>query len=118
MERGGGLASIAELTARIKAIEFSIARLAAEKYPQTIYLRQISGVGPITSLYFVLKIENPERFKRTETLELSWVCVPSEIKAQKPTRSCASANAETAICAAYWWAPRNIAWDHLGPKVR
>jgi hypothetical protein len=60
-----GVGSIAELTARIKALELSIARLATEKYSQTIYLQQISGVGPITSLYFVLKIENPQRFKRT-----------------------------------------------------
>jgi hypothetical protein len=44
------VASIAELTARIRALEISIARLASEKYPQTIYLQQISGVGPITSL--------------------------------------------------------------------
>jgi transposase len=63
-----GVASIAELSARIKALEISIARMAAEKYPQTIYLQQISGVGPITSLYFVLKIENPERFKRTRDI--------------------------------------------------
>ena len=63
-----GVASIAELSARIKALEISIARTAAEKYPQTIYLQQISGVGPITSLYFVLKIENPERFKRTQDI--------------------------------------------------
>jgi transposase len=63
-----GVASIAELTARIKALELSIARLATEKYPQTIYLQQVSGVGPITSLYFVLKIENPQRFKRTRDI--------------------------------------------------
>ena len=62
------MASIAELSARNKALEISIARTAAEKYPQTIYLQQISGVGPITSLYFVLKLENPERFKRTRDI--------------------------------------------------
>jgi transposase len=62
------MASIAELTARIKALELSILRLIAEKYPQTIYLQQINGVGPITSLYFVLKIENPQRFQRTRDI--------------------------------------------------
>ena len=62
------MASIAELTARIKALEISIARLASEKYPQTIYLHQINGVGPITSLYLVLKIENPQRFTRTRNI--------------------------------------------------
>jgi transposase len=63
-----GVASIAELSARIKVLEVSIARLANEKYPQTIYLQQVSGVGPITALYFVLKIENPQRFKRTRDI--------------------------------------------------
>ena len=46
------VAAIAELTQRIKALDISISRLAAERYPETIHLRQVSGVGPITSLYF------------------------------------------------------------------
>jgi hypothetical protein len=41
------VAAIAELTDRIKALDTSISRLAAERYPQTIYLQQVSGVGPI-----------------------------------------------------------------------
>jgi hypothetical protein len=45
------VAAIAELTERIKALDTSISRLAAERYPETIYLQQVSGVGPITSLY-------------------------------------------------------------------
>src|SRR4029077_16702035 len=57
------VAAIAELTQRIKALEVSISRLAAERYPETIYLQQVSGVGPITSLYFVLKVGNPGRFQ-------------------------------------------------------
>ncbi len=63
-----GVSSIAELSARTKALEIFITRMAAEKYPQTIYLQQISEVGPTTSLCFVLKIENPERFKRTRDI--------------------------------------------------
>lgn len=77
------VASIAELTARIKALEISIARLASEKYPQTIYLQQINGVGPITSLYFVLKIENPNASREPEILEPLWVWVRNEIKAEE-----------------------------------
>ena len=42
------VAAIAELTERIKALDTSISRLAAERYPETIYLQQVSGVGPIT----------------------------------------------------------------------
>src|SRR4029077_4517167 len=59
---------IAELTQRIKALDASIGRLAAEHYPETIYFQQVSGVGPITSLYFVLKVGSPERFRRTRDI--------------------------------------------------
>ena len=62
------VAAIAELTERIKALDTSISRLAAERYPETIYLQQVSGVGPITSLYFVLKVGNPGRFQRTRDI--------------------------------------------------
>ena len=62
------VAAIAELIERIKALDSSIQRLAVERYPQTIYLQQVSGVGPITSLYFVLKVGSPERFQRTRDI--------------------------------------------------
>ena len=62
------VAAIAELTQRIKALEVSISRLAAERYPETIYLQQVSGVGPITSLYFVLKVGTSGRFQRTRDI--------------------------------------------------
>ena len=62
------VAAIAELTQRIKALDTSISRLAAERYPETIYLQQVSGVGPITSLYFVLKVGNAGRFQRTRDI--------------------------------------------------
>jgi hypothetical protein len=55
--------ALAELTARIKVLEREINSLAQRKYPQTARLQQIPGVGPITALYFVLKIEDPNRFE-------------------------------------------------------
>jgi transposase len=55
--------ALAELTTRIKVLEREINRLAQTKYPQTAQLQQIPGVGPITALYFVLKIEDPNRFE-------------------------------------------------------
>ena len=68
MGKAHNVAAIAELTQRIKALEASISRLAVERYPETIYLQQVSGVGPITSLYFVLKVGNPGRFQRTRDI--------------------------------------------------
>jgi transposase len=55
--------ALAELTGRIKLLEREISALARTKYPQTVWLEQIPGVGPITALYFVLKIEDPARFE-------------------------------------------------------
>jgi transposase len=56
--------ALAELTVRIKVLELEIKTLARNKYPQSVQLEQIPGVGPITALYFVLKIEDPNRFER------------------------------------------------------
>ena len=55
--------ALGELTTRIKVLESEIIALARTKYLQTLWLEQIPGVGPITALYFVLKIENPTRFE-------------------------------------------------------
>jgi transposase len=54
---------IAALTATIKGFDKRMELLAAERYPITQLLRQISGVGPVVSLSFVLTLEDPKRFK-------------------------------------------------------
>jgi len=51
------------LDVQIKALDKRIARIASEHYPQTQLIEQIAGVGPITSLSYVLAIGEPERFK-------------------------------------------------------
>jgi len=53
---------IADLTRRIKHADREVAQLAATEYPITLRLQQISGVGPLTSLAFVLLLEDPRRF--------------------------------------------------------
>jgi len=53
---------IDELSARIRDFEKTIRSAAKSKYPQAQKLQQITGVGPITSLSFVLSIEDPLRF--------------------------------------------------------
>jgi transposase len=51
------------LTKNIRELDRAIERLCEEKYPITMRLRQICGVGAITSLSYVLTIEDPERFE-------------------------------------------------------
>ena len=52
------------LTKNIRELDRAIERLCDEKYPHTRRLRQVMGVGAITSLSFVLTIEDPERFRQ------------------------------------------------------
>jgi transposase len=62
------LRTIAELTARIRKLEHRIERICTERYPETTRLRQVNGVGAITSLTFVLTLEDPTRFKKSRTV--------------------------------------------------
>jgi len=51
------------LTTQIKECERAIDHIAQSHYPQAQKLQQIPGVGPITSLSFVLSVEDPARFE-------------------------------------------------------
>ena len=52
----------AALSDCIQGYDEKIEKLGREKYGHTALLRQVKGVGPITSLAYVLTLENPERF--------------------------------------------------------
>jgi transposase len=56
--------ALEDLSLRIKVLDREISALARSKYPATAWLEQIPGVGPITALYFILKIEDPKRFAK------------------------------------------------------
>lgn len=56
--------TLAELTRRIREMERTLDRLGRERYPQTQRLQQIHGVGPLTSIAFVLVLADPHRFTR------------------------------------------------------
>jgi transposase len=60
--------ALAELSARIAVLEREISLLARTKYPQTLWLQQVPGVGAITALYFVWKMEDPKRFKNVRAV--------------------------------------------------
>src|SRR5881227_4191839 len=60
--------ALAELSTRIAVLEREINVVARTKYPQTLWLQQVPGVGALTALYFVLKIEDPKRFKNVRAV--------------------------------------------------
>jgi hypothetical protein len=112
-----GVASIAELSARIKALDISITRMAAEKYPQTMYLQQISGIGPITSLYFVLKIETPERFKRTRDIGAFVGLCPRRDQSGETDKELRISKCGDRYLRRLLVGARNTSWDLLGLKL-
>ena len=59
------LSTIGDLTTRINEYDRKIAIISQESYPETVHLREISGVGPLTSLAFLLILEEHNRFKNS-----------------------------------------------------
>lgn len=62
------LDTIAGLTLRLQAMTRKLERMASERYPETQLLRQVTGVGLICSLTYVLTLEEPERFRRSRAV--------------------------------------------------
>jgi len=53
------------LSGCIAGYDQKIEKLATEKYADTELLRQVKGVGPLTSLAYVLTLEDPKRFPKS-----------------------------------------------------
>jgi len=56
---------IGSLTEQIKKYDKEVKQMCRQAYPETEMLQQVNGVGEITSLAFVLTIDNPERFAKS-----------------------------------------------------
>ncbi len=71
--------TIASLTERIRDYERRIEQLCKESYPQeTGLLRQVPGVGALTSLTFVLTLEDPRRFAKSRAVGAYLGLVPGK----------------------------------------
>jgi transposase len=56
---------ITALTKSIRSYDKYLQKLSEKRYPATERLRQVTGVGSLTALAFILTIEDPSRFKRS-----------------------------------------------------
>ncbi len=56
------MTAIGTLTQCVRGIDGQVERLIAERYPEAKCLQQVGGVGPLTSLAFVLTLGDPARF--------------------------------------------------------
>jgi len=59
------LEQIELLTAQIKDSDARIEQIARNDYPETALLRQVSGVGPLIALTFVLTVGDKDRFAKS-----------------------------------------------------
>jgi transposase len=60
------LGVVEELTKQINACDKELEQIARDRYEkETAQLRQVSGVGPITALTFVLTLDDPARFTKS-----------------------------------------------------
>ena len=59
---------ISALNDQIRELDAKIEALARETYRETALLRQVPGVGTLTSLAYVLTIEDPSRFSRSRAV--------------------------------------------------
>jgi transposase len=53
------------LTAQIQECDGALEQIAREQYPETKLLQQVSGVGTLIALTFVLTLEDRERFQKS-----------------------------------------------------
>jgi transposase len=59
------LEQIESLTAKIKEADQQLEHIARTEYPETRLLRQVSGVGVLIALTFVLTVEDSARFEKS-----------------------------------------------------
>lgn len=59
------LEQVESLTKKIKECEKELEQIARTEYPETCLLQQVSGVGTLIALTFVLTVEDRERFQKS-----------------------------------------------------
>jgi len=59
------LQQVVSLTEEIKESDRRVEQIAREDYPETRLLQQVSGVGPLIALTFVLTLEDKARFQKS-----------------------------------------------------
>ena len=62
------LKEVESLTEKIKESDHEIEQIARRDYPETALLQQVSGVGPLIALTFVLTVEDKDRFQKSRDI--------------------------------------------------
>lgn len=72
------LEQIARITATIRRYDDEVKKLAKNQFPATARLTQVQGVGALTALAYVLVIDDPERFTRSDCVASYLGLVPRQ----------------------------------------
>jgi transposase len=75
------LEMIGSLTERIRDYERQLETISKEHYPETELLRQVEGIGALTALTFVLRLEDPYRFAQSRCVGAYLGLVPARDQA-------------------------------------
>jgi hypothetical protein len=62
------LKQVESLTEKIKDSDREIEQIARKDYPETALLQQVSGVGPLIALTFLLTVEDKNRFRKSRDI--------------------------------------------------
>ena len=73
---GPMLEVIEDLSRRIESYDAAVETMAATKYPEVQALTQVTGVGTLTALCFVLTLEDPGRFRKSRDVGPALGLVP------------------------------------------
>jgi transposase len=73
---GPVLEVIEDLSRRIEVYDAAVETMAATKYPEVRALTQVTGVGTLTALCFVLTLEEPSRFRKSREVGPALGLVP------------------------------------------
>jgi transposase len=89
-----------ELSDRIQVYDKRVEQLGREKYGHTQLLRQVKGVRPLTSLAYVLTLENPDRFRKSRDVVVPRTSKGGAVLEMEvgPLRSAYSGGSQTAGC--------------------
>lgn len=72
------LEMVQKVTEEIHAYDREIEKVATERYPEVRRLTQVTGVGTLTALCFVLVLQDPNRFKNSRAVGAYVGLVPAQ----------------------------------------
>ena len=71
---------IEQITTQIKSFDQQVEEINRDRYPETELLRAIKGVGPLTSLAFILTLEDPTRFDKSRQVGSFLGLIPRRVQ--------------------------------------